>query len=336
MFSVSAELCKKGFDVDIITQQPDEKVDSLSKFDEGFKVYRIPRSKIPKTGLIWRWIWLLLHLKLVWKADIIHFYDFDVLIKWFLPFRFIFLRKKYFITFHGYEGFPLRYRHILYRKIAEKITHGNICVGEFIKRWYRTKPDIIYYAAVHQSLVEAPKQAGKDIVFIGRLEKDTDLMNYLEAVNLFYKKTGCDAPFKILGSGLLKNKMTEYLKTNNIPYEYLGSEPNPEKYLKNARVVLASSYLSILESLALGKIVIAFYSNNLKRDYLKSFPGSDKAFFVTESIKETASLLSSVYSNPEKYNDMITSGLDLAKELTWDRVADKYISLYKKNGHNEG
>jgi len=335
VYSVSAELCRNGYSIDIVTQKTDKTSSEFEEFPEGFRVHRIPPSKIPKTGIFWKWIWFLFHIKLIWNADIIHFHDFDVLIKWFFPYRFLFFRKKYYITFHGYEGFPLRYKHIFYRKIAEKITHGNICVGEFIKRWYRTKPDIIYYAAVYPPAENISSVIGDDILFIGRLEKDTEIMNYLEALKLFYENSNSKSCFKIVGDGSLREKAAAFLKENNIPHKFYGMQKNPNEFIKNARVVLASSYLSMLEAMSYGKVVIAFYSNNIKRDYLTSFPDYDYSFIVMEDVARTAKKIESVYLHTEKYDSMRQSAIITAKELTWSKVAAKYISLYNKNRDNE-
>ena len=334
VFYVSRELCRKGYNVSIVTINHDNSQNRES-FQEGFTVYRIPPSIIPKTGIFWKWMWLLFHINIIWNADIIHFHDFDVLIKWFFPFRFMFPRKKYYITFHGFEGFPIRYKHIFYRKISEMLTHGNICVGEFIKRWYRTKPDIIYYAGVDKNESAGSLVPGNSILFLGRLEKDTEIMNYLEALKIYYSTTQSKTIFKIVGDGSLKNKVLEFLDSNKIPYEFFGFQKEPNEYIRKAKAVLTSSYLSITESLAYGKIVIAFYSNNLKRDYLKCFPDNESLFFIVDDIKKAAKKIENVISQPDKFAEMSKKGVEYTKELTWSKVADKYISLYRKHNNNE-
>ena len=329
VYFVSRELCKLGFNVKIITQNIDNKSKNFEIFPEGFSVYRIPSIKIPKTGILQKWIWLIFHINLIAKSHIIHFHDYTPFVKWFLPFRFIFLKKKYFITFHGYEGFPIKFKHIFYRRLAEKLTNGNICVGEFIKRWYRTNPDKIYFAAVDYT-EDSNDYSEKDIFFYGRLEKDTDITFYIQAIKLLQKKLDNKICFKIIGDGSLRKSVLNFLDENKINYEFLGFQENPTQFLKNAKIVLTSSYLSILESLSLGKIVISFYSNNLKRDYLKSFPGADSIFYVYEDPKFVASRIEDIIRNSHKYEHLKVEGKNLAKEMSWAKVAEKYVALYNK------
>ena len=334
VFSTACELSKNGYQVSIITLNHDN-LPEQEQFDEGFEVYRIPHSKIPYTGMLSRWKWFLFHLKLIRNADIIHFHDYDVFINWFFPYRFIFLKKKYYITFHGYEGYPVKYKHFLLRKISELFTHGNICVGEFIKRWYRTKPDEIIYGATDTENTIKKTSKGNYILSLGRLEKDTDILNYLKALKLFYTKTKSKIPLHVLGDGSLNKEVKSFLETNNIPHKLLGVQQESKTYIKNSILVLTSSYLSIIESLAQNKLVIAFYSNNLKREYLKSFPQSNTVMCISEDINEVANIIEKAIKTPLFYKDKINSGLTLSKKLTWAKVADKYIALYNKQKTNE-
>jgi glycosyltransferase involved in cell wall biosynthesis len=329
VFSTARELSKRGNQVSIVTLNH-YNLQETERFNEGFDVYRIPCSKIPYTGMLSRWKWFLSHLSVIKNVDIIHFHDYDVFINWFLPYRFIFLKKKYYITFHGYEGYPIKYKHIFLRKISEMFTHGNICVGEFIKRWYQTTPDEIFYGAVDIKNIKKKGSPKNNILFLGRLEKDTDILNYLKALKLFYTKTGSKVPLYVLGDGSLSQEVKNFLENNNIPHKLLGMQKEPETFIKNSILVLTSSYLSIIESLAQSKLVVALYSNNLKREYLKSFPNSNAVMCITEDINEVANIIEKTIKDPLLYKDKINSGLTLSKELTWSKVADKYLSLYNK------
>lgn len=106
----------------------------------GVKIYRIPGSD---KWTIWKW-WLA-HLQLIKQADIVHIHD---VFFWFLPFRLPYWSKKIYMTFHGWEGvYPIPWKNKLQHKIAEKLSRGNICVGNYLTKWYGTNPDFITYGA---------------------------------------------------------------------------------------------------------------------------------------------------------------------------------------------
>ncbi len=142
VLEISKELIKRGHKVTVITEDLDG-TSSKEKFDE-IDVYRIPVTQtwFKKFQI---WYWLLKNFSLIKDADIIHCHD---VFFWYLPF--IFLKKKVYTTFHGYETiYPPHRKAIQIRKLSELLSRGNICIGAFIEKWYGTKADVISYGGVH-------------------------------------------------------------------------------------------------------------------------------------------------------------------------------------------
>lgn len=137
------EVCKilsKKHKIKILTTKHDPKLKD-HEIIEGIEVYRFMASS---KWQIWHWIHKHKHL-LDW-ADIIHAHD---VYFWIIPYRLVHPYKKTFITFHGWEGiYPIPAKNIIIRKISELLADGNICVGDFIAKWYHAKPDIVTYGAV--------------------------------------------------------------------------------------------------------------------------------------------------------------------------------------------
>ncbi|MBI4999691.1 glycosyltransferase, partial [Candidatus Gottesmanbacteria bacterium] len=107
-----------------------------------FTAYKIPIGKNEKFKKFQIWWWFWKNRKLIRQADIVHAHDVGF---WYFPFRFLYPRKPFFITFHGYEQYPPSKKAILIRKISEKLVLGNICVGDYIPKWYGTKANFITY-----------------------------------------------------------------------------------------------------------------------------------------------------------------------------------------------
>ncbi|MBI4091770.1 MAG: glycosyltransferase family 4 protein, partial [Candidatus Levybacteria bacterium] len=170
VLEVSKELVKRGHEVTVITENSfslklrgvntyhsEDQSDTYSiNSNKAVKSIQIDHSELKKIKVLrlnfgkensfkkFRvWLRLLRHTDTIKKSSVVHCHD---VFFWYLPFRFLFPFKKVFTTFHGYETiFPPSTKARLLRKISEKLSYGNICIGDFIKKWYGTKPDYVTY-----------------------------------------------------------------------------------------------------------------------------------------------------------------------------------------------
>ena len=144
VYEISKRLKNKGDRITIITENHGWKdEDNIN----GLKIVRIHVGKegMLKKFKVWIEIWK--HMSILSNADIIHCHD---VFFWILPYKMFLLRKKIYVTFHGYESFPISYKARIQRKIAERLTSGNICIGDFISKWYKTIPTYVSYGGVEK------------------------------------------------------------------------------------------------------------------------------------------------------------------------------------------
>lgn len=140
VMEISKRLINKGYNIIVITESlnasHNEKNIKNDNFEtaNGIKIYRINSGKDNwfKKIRIWNSLWKI--RKIIKKADIIHCHD---VFYWYLPFRFLYPRKRVYTTFHGYESYPIKKKAVLIRKLSEKLSYGNICIGDFIKKMVR-------------------------------------------------------------------------------------------------------------------------------------------------------------------------------------------------------
>ena len=127
-------------EIKIITEKFDSKLKD-TEIINGVEVFRIP------SGSKWEtWRWMKNNQQLLDWADVIHAHD---VYFWILPYKLFHPYKKTYITFHGWEGkYPVPAKNIFVRKLCELVAHGNICVGDYIRRWYYTNPTCVTYGAV--------------------------------------------------------------------------------------------------------------------------------------------------------------------------------------------
>ncbi|MDO8660127.1 MAG: glycosyltransferase family 4 protein [Candidatus Parcubacteria bacterium] len=317
VLEVSRLLVKKGHKVTIITEQYSQKI-TLKENVEGLEIIRIPQLKDGKLKKfkIWKWLWI--NRKFISDADTIHCHD---VFFWYLPFRFLYFHKKVFTTFHGYESYPLTFKLFLARKIAEKLSTGNICIGDFIKKWYGTKPSFVSYGGVNK--VQSSKfkvQGSNSAVFIGRLDEQTGIKTYINAVNLIRKKNP-DFQFEIIGDGKFRQEIEKNFKI-------LGFKNNPERYFENYQFAFVSRYLSMLEAMAAKRLVFAVYDNPLKEDYLKMAPFS-KYIVISGSSPDLVSKISFYTDNMGEREKMIDKAYTWVKKNTWEEVVSTYLNLWR-------
>ncbi len=322
---VGKELVKKGNEVTVVTEEDSIKkqVLSIKQEDEKdkIKIFKIPITTGEKLKKFQIWYWLWKNRILIKEADIVHCHD---VFFWYLPFRFLFPKKKVFITFHGWEGrFPPSFKAKLIRKISEKLAFGNICVGDFIKKWYGTKTDWVTYGGVvpTSSRQSAGLRGAGKILFIGRLEEDTGLHIYLKAIEIL-RNGGFGGDVKFVGDGRLRNEAEKYGKV-------LGFVKNLGDYIENADFIFTSGYLSILEAMINKKLVFCVYDNPLKEDYLKLSPFSEWVIIESEP-QNLAEKISYYLKFPGESGKLTDKAYDWARKQSWEKVSEIYINLWQK------
>lgn len=314
-----SQLLRSRFQVTVITEQYHSKIKLKEKIS-AINIFRIPTHKLKekqKKWHIWRWLWK--NIKLLSQADIIHIHD---VFFWFLPFRLLFPFKKVFITFHGYEtDFPPKPSAISQRRLAVLLTQGNICVGDFIQKWYGVRPTITTYGAVDShNNVSRSKTNNINVLIAGRLEKDVGMHIFLKAARQLKKKYGRKISFTIAGDGRYKQKFESIGKT-------LGFVKNLNNQIKKSDYVFASSYLTILEAMAAKKLVFAVYDNPLKEDYLTTHPAA-RNMIISKSSSELTNNFEKTLKDSTNQKALTGLAFNWSTQQTWKRLATQYLKLW--------
>jgi len=334
---ISSLLIKMGHEVTVITEQHDLKLSEYVDYN-GVKVIRIPKffskdkfASIKKKQQTWNFIKK--HQDIFDQADIIHVHD---VFWWLLPiYRSI--RKKTFITFHGWETeYPVRFSAKFQRYLYSKLSRGSIHVGAWIKEFYFDKPDSITYGAINAKRLTKsrdenfnknalknsdPSNKELNISFIGRLSKDNDIKKYIELIKILISR-GQKVNITWVGDGKFYKECEQLGKVT-------GFVKNISKYLVNKDIIFASSYLSILEAQLLGNNVCAFYSNKLKKAYLETFPGN-KYMLIADDTEAMMKKLNFLLTSPKLKKQAGQDAEKFAKKQTWKNVLNIYLKLWQK------
>jgi len=308
---LSLSLRKKKHRVTILTEKFDKNLKE-AEFVNGVKIVRFSYPKIKYLGLFYIWFWLLANKNLIDDSDVIHIHDVFI---WYLPFRFLYPAKPVYVTFHGYEHYPLRLHYKLIRKLSEILSWGNICIGSFIGKWYGVRPSFISYGAVDTNLFKPTETKPLyDAIYWGRLDEQSGFLNYLELIKRKKLKV------LILGDGIYKERVAGLA-------EVRGFVKGPHKYISMGRYAFVSRYLAIMEAFAAKRLVFANYDNPLKRDYLKMTPFL-KWMIIEKSPRKLAEKIEYYSKRQDKANELIESAHNWVKTQTWEKLAGQYIKLW--------
>lgn len=286
-----------------------------------FEIENIPilAFQFGKSGFLKKfriWIQLIKNRNLFKDADIIHCHDVFI---WYLPLRFLFPRKKVFITFHGYESYPISKKSILIRKISELLTNGNICVGEYIKKWYKTKTDFVIYGAVNiQNKIKTITKPSA--LFFGRLDEQTGILEYVKGFRLI-KKTNPEFKFDVIGEGKYEHKINSGIKI-------LPATLNAPLLLSKYRYAFVSRYLSTLESIAAKKLTFVIYDNPLKKDCFTLGPLKDFVVLVS-SPGELKAKVNYFLAHPKEEKEIVDKAFEWVQNQTWEKIVNSYLELWK-------
>lgn len=310
---ISKFLIDKGYELTLVTQTP-----GATNNYKGIKIVRIPKTpkKNSEKLYIWKWFWNNKHF--IIGADVVHAHD---VYWWYWPYRFIFLSKKSFVTFHGYETYPIRFGAILSRKISEILSNGNIIVGDFMKKWYHTTPNYVIYGGVDLLVLRSKNHKArnqKSAVFMGRLDEHTGILDYAKAIDEIRKKHP-EFKFEILGEG-------PYIR-NLKKYKLIGFKKDVNKYFQENNFAFVSRYLSILEALANKRLVIAHFDNPVKEDYLKMAPFS-KFIIIENSPEKIAGKVDFYLKNKRKKDELVNKGYEWVSKQNWENIIRLYLKLW--------
>lgn len=324
VMELSKRLIKKGYRVVVITENYGWKEKEIVN---GIEIIRITVGKNEKLKkfIVWRKLWK--YRKLISQADIVHSHD---IFFWYLPFGYLQPTKPAYITFHGYEGNTVPgMREVIMHKIGEFSSDRNICIGDFLTKWYHTHATIVSYGAtdIPNKIIIKKLDITPTFLYIGRLEEEAGILVYINALRIL-KRQGLVSKLIVLGDGTQRKEAERVTKEYGLNIEFKGFVENVNLYFSKADYVFVSRYLGILEAFAHKKFVFATYNNSIKKDYLSMAPFASWIAIV-KSTEELADKIKQVLGNKTEKNECIKKSYDWVKNQTWDNLTNEYLKLWK-------
>jgi glycosyltransferase involved in cell wall biosynthesis len=316
---VSECLASRGHPVTVLTHSDAPGEEAL----ESLTVRRLPRAN-PWSA----WCAARPHLA---ASDIVHCHDAYSYLHFCLPSWLLPPRRPTFLTFHGYEAYPIPAEAIRRRRFARRRVVNALCAGEFICRRYQTPCFGITYGGVDPQPAP-PLPVTPTALFLGRLAEDTSLLVYLDALAILRREHGRNLPLLVVGDGPLREVAQRFADAQHLTVRFLGTLADPAHLFAEVSFAFVSGYLAIWQALAARRLVFSVYENELKSEYLTCFPDAEQTLMVAPDAATLADQLAAHLDNPELGEGRRARGAALAAAHTWDRVADLYLAMYRAHG----
>jgi glycosyltransferase involved in cell wall biosynthesis len=308
---VAQELLKMGHEITVVTEQYSPDL-ALEETIDGIRIKRLPYPAITSKLGVWKYI--LKNKKFLQGLEIVQVHD----VYWWLYPLVEAWQKRYFITFHGYESDPIKTKAIIQRRLINKITAGAMGVGSYIESAYGTPLTQITYGAAKNSTSPLPLE--NRTVFVGRLEFDTGIIDYLQLMKYLPR----DFTLDVFGSGKLQKQVIHLIKDYSDRVKYHGICVEPERVIKAARHVFASQYLTILEAMQQGRIVWSLAATKLKTDYLNCHPQRKNLLFG----KTPQEIMVDYETKANRVGQMTKYAQEWAVAQTPNKLAKQYLKLW--------
>lgn len=320
---ISEILTKRGYQITVLTPKIDSNLPDCEKIG-ATEVIRFPNNIQRNPILLLKWFTS--NKEKMREFQIVHCHDFIPILFWSTPFRMVFPGRPIYATYHGYERDPVPLSFKCIRKMTEPLIRGSLCIGSFIRKIYGTNCNATPLGAVSQTKERA--SGNHHLLYVGRLEQDTPVLHYLEALTKIRGDNETESKITICGSGSLQKDIEEYCQKNAISARFTGRVRDPTQYYLDADIAFAGGFLSILEAMSYGLPVIAYSGTSLKQQYYKSVLAAGGKISIQSTSAGVAREIQRLRESHILYKSISEQAIEFARQNNWNRLADVYVRLW--------
>ena len=235
-------------------------------------------------------------------------------------------------------------RHFFYKnisKMADKIIVNSLEFKDEYKKKFKIKTHCIYNPLNKNEII---KNSKKKIVFsffkrntinfisIGRLVDQKDQITILKSFKLLKEKTNYKFKLLIIGNGINKDFLKEFIKKNNLSLDIkiMNFQKNPFPYLKKSEVLILSSLFEglpnvLLESLSLKKFVISSDCPTGPKEILDY--GKNGLLFKANDENDLLKKIIYYLQNKKKCEYLLSNGVKRLWRFNYHSNLQKYVKL---------
>ncbi|MCH8147915.1 MAG: glycosyltransferase family 4 protein [Planctomycetes bacterium] len=296
---------------------------------EGITIRRFPATRSPQ-----RCRWHLLRMRPLFRsADVISVSNTHMLEYYWRMFGPQVEPHKLFLIRHGMSCvYPVPDGEKRRAKRSVGLVRGVAHDGEFIEKWLGIRPDLcpdqgLSPAADRLDPVAEPPPTSA--TYIGRLEPDTGIHTYIDAIRILTKRQGRCFKLHVYGDGSLMGSLRDLVHRDDLPVVFHGRTANAQEKIVESCFAFLDGRMAIQEAMARRRLVLAAYVDPLKRDYVcvESFSPFLHAMGDAEAF---AAKTMHFIDNPEARADGVAQAYRFVCGLRWSDAAKTYAKFWQE------
>ena len=165
-----------------------------------------------------------------------------------------------------------------------------------------------------------------DLVYVGRLDENKNVMALFEAVNKIKVKKP-NIRFNVVGEGNEREELEDYIKIHNLEknIKLVGYQENPYKYIKGAKINLLASHVEgfptvLIEGLYLG---VFFISTEVGGVY--EISDNEKYGIVIKNEKKFELEILKVLDNYDEFSDLRKEASKYVEQFSEERFMENFL-----------
>jgi glycosyltransferase involved in cell wall biosynthesis len=203
--------------------------------------------------------------------------------------------------------------------------------GYFIEKRIGVTPDAVPNQGLNppaSAIPQTPEPAMDSAVFLGRLDTDTGLEIYLEAMAALRDRHGIDMWLTVYGDGPCAASLKDLADRLRVRVVWHCAHPDARDRITDHGLAFVSGRMAIQEAMARRRLVAAAYIDPLRRDYVCGEPFSP--FIVKGSTGPAlADAIVPFLRDHEARQRFVEAAYAHALQLTWGATASVYIDHWQ-------
>lgn len=242
------------------------------------------------------------------------------------------------------KNFVKKFFYKIISSMVDKIVVNSHDLKKEYFKYFRIKTDTIFNPLDKKNILKKSREKinfkffnkkTTNFISVGRLTDQKDHLTLLNGFNLLKRNTNFQFRLLILGRGVNKNKIKNFIEQNKLKrfIKIIDYKKNPYPFIYNSDcLILSSKYEGlpnvILEGLVLNKFIISSDCPTGPREILIS--GKGGLLFKTGDKDDLFKKILIYIKNKKKSNKIKKYGISQLDRFDYNKNLNKYIELIKK------